>query len=57
MEAEICVLFLFYFETESNFVSEASLEFTVVLVDLRLAGILLSAKGICMYHHTWQKSI
>lgn len=42
MEAEIFVLFLLYFETESNFVSEASLEFTGVLVDLKLAMILLS---------------
>lgn len=31
MEAEICFVVL-YFETESNFVSEASLEFTIVLV-------------------------
>lgn len=57
METEICVLFLLYFETESNFVPEASLEFTVVLVDLRLDVILLSAESICVYHHTWQKSI
>lgn len=38
---------LLYFETESNFVSEASLEFTIVLVDLKLTMILFSQPPGC----------